>query len=92
MYPARNVLGRVLLELGQIDRAVKELEEGVRLAPSIPEMHFALARAYSRAGRRQDADREREIFKAIQDKQKQQDDAARTGSAPITNTQKPNPE
>jgi tetratricopeptide (TPR) repeat protein len=92
MYPARNVLGRVLLELGQIDRAIKELEEGVRLAPSIPEMHFALARAYGRAGRKQDADREREIFKALQDKDKQQENAAGSGSAPVTNTQKPNPE
>jgi tetratricopeptide (TPR) repeat protein len=92
MYPARNVLGRVLLELGQTDRAVKELEEGVRLAPSSPEMHFALARAYTRAGRKQDADRERQTFKALQDKDKQQDDAARSGSPPVTNTQKPNPE
>jgi len=92
MYPARNVLGRVLLELGQIDRAVKELEEGVRLAPSSPEMHFALARAYTRAGRKQDADREREIFKTLQEKEKKQEDAAGTGSPPITNTQKPNPE
>jgi tetratricopeptide (TPR) repeat protein len=86
MYPARNVLGRVLLELGQIDRAVKELEEGVRLAPSSPEMHFALARAYTRA------DRERETFKKLQEKQSQQDAAAQTGNAPPSkDTTKPNP-
>jgi tetratricopeptide (TPR) repeat protein len=90
MYPARNVLGRLLIELGQIDRAVKELEEGVRLAPSSPEMHFALARAYTRAGRKQDADRERETFKTLQDKYNQESDAAQTGSAP--NPAKPNPE
>ncbi len=65
MYPPRNVLGRVLIELGQIDRAIKELEEGVRLAPNVPEMHYALARAYTRAGRRQDAAREREIFQRL---------------------------
>lgn len=92
MYPARNVLGRVLLELGQVDRAVKELEEGVRLAPSSPEMHFALARAYTRAGRKQDADRERETFKKLQEKYSQQGDAAQTGGAPSTNTERPNPE
>jgi tetratricopeptide (TPR) repeat protein len=92
MYPARNVLGRVLLELDQIDRSIKELEEGVRLAPNIPEMHFALARAYTRAGRKPDADRERELFKKLQEKNRQQDDAAKTGSAPTTNTAKPNPE
>jgi tetratricopeptide (TPR) repeat protein len=92
MYPARNVLGRVLLELDQIDRSIKELEEGVRLAPNIPEMHFALARAYTRAGRKPDADRERELFKKLQEKNRQQDDAAKTGSAPTTDTAKPNPE
>jgi Flp pilus assembly protein TadD len=57
MYAARNVLGRVLLEVGQTDRAIKELEEGVRLAPGSREMHFALARAYTRAGRKQEAER-----------------------------------
>ena len=67
LYAARNVLGRVLLELGQVDRSIKELEEGVKLAPSSPEMHFALARAYTRAGRKDDAARQREIFKALQD-------------------------
>ena len=50
----------VLLELEQVDRSIKELEEGVELAPSSPEMHFALARAYTRAGRKEDATRERE--------------------------------
>src|SRR5689334_11828488 len=67
LYAARNVLGRVLLELGQVDRSIKELEEGVKLAPSSPEMHFALARAYARANRKDDAARERQIFKSLQD-------------------------
>jgi len=67
MYPARNVLGRVLLQLGQVDRAVKELEEGVGLAPTSPEMHFALSRAYARAGRQADAKREQDTFKQLQD-------------------------
>lgn len=67
MFPARNVLGRILLDLGQVERAIKELEEGARLAPTSPEMHFALARAYTRAGRKVDATRERELFKRLQD-------------------------
>src|SRR5262252_8440546 len=66
LYPARNVLGRVLLELGQVDRAIKELEEGARLAPNVPEMQYALARAYTRAGRKQDAARARETFQRLE--------------------------
>jgi len=71
LYAARNVLGRVLLELRQVERSIKELEEGVKLAPSSPEMHFALARAYTRAGRKADAARERETFKKLQDEYNQ---------------------
>lgn len=62
LFPARNALGRILLETGDVARATKELEEGVKLAPESPEMHFALARAYARAGRKEDAARERALF------------------------------
>jgi predicted Zn-dependent protease len=61
-FPARNALGRLLLELEQTDRAIKELETGVKLAPDSPEMRFALARAYSRAGRKNEATKERAEF------------------------------
>jgi len=67
MFAARNVLGRVLLELGQIDRAIKELEEGTRLAPNSPEMHYALGRAYRRAGREADAKRHVALFQKLQE-------------------------
>jgi tetratricopeptide (TPR) repeat protein len=91
MYAARNVLGRILLELGELDRSIKELEEGVRLAPSSAEMHFALARAYTRAGRKEDAGRERETFKKLQDQFNQQRDAQTTGNEPGKNQDKPKP-
>jgi predicted Zn-dependent protease len=65
-FPARNVLGRVLLEQGEVERAIKELEKGVQLAPESPEMHFALARAYTRVGRKQEAARERETFQRLE--------------------------
>jgi tetratricopeptide (TPR) repeat protein len=78
MFAARNVLGRVLLELGRVEESIKQLEEGVKLAPTSPEMHFALARAYTRAGRRAEAARAREIFKQLQD----QHDAKRSGAPP----------
>jgi tetratricopeptide (TPR) repeat protein len=91
MFAARNVLGRVLLELGQIERAIGELEEGVRIAPTSPEMHFALARAYTRAGRKKDADREREAFKRLQEQYDAQRGEPRGGSDPDDNQPKPKP-
>jgi tetratricopeptide (TPR) repeat protein len=91
MYAARNVLGRILFEVGQIDRAIVELQEGIRLAPASPEMHFALARAYMRAGRKKDADREQEIFKKLQEKYNQPADAKQTDGASGTATAKPSP-
>ena len=92
MYAARNVFGRVLLEVGQVERAIHELEEGIRLAPASPEMHFALARAYMRAGRKGDADRENEIFKKLQEKYNQQADAKQADGVPGPATAKPSPE
>jgi predicted Zn-dependent protease len=89
LYAARNVFGRVLLELGQVDRAVKELEEGVRLAPSSPEMHFALARAYTRAGKKEEAAREREIFKKLQDEYNQKKQLVKPDSPPDQKPEKP---
>lgn len=62
LFTARNALGRILLELGETQRAIKELAEGVRLAPDSPETRYSLARAYARAGRKQEAARERAEF------------------------------
>jgi tetratricopeptide (TPR) repeat protein len=92
MYAARNVFGRILLEVGQVERAIQELQEGIRLAPASPEMHFALARAYMRAGRKEEADRENEIFKKLQDKNNQQADTKQADGASGTATSKPSPE
>ena len=58
MYAARNVLGRVLLELGQVARA----QNLKRWLPSSPRV-FAISCA-TRAGRKEDANREREIQEA----------------------------
>jgi tetratricopeptide (TPR) repeat protein len=56
------VLGRILFEIGENTRAVEELETARRLAPNEPKVHFTLARAYSRAGRKTEADQARETF------------------------------
>ncbi len=62
LFAAHNALGRILLKLGQTERAIQELEIGIEQAPDSPEMYFALARAYSKAGRKVDADRARAEF------------------------------
>ncbi|MDA2929895.1 tetratricopeptide repeat protein [Acidobacteria bacterium AH-259-O06] len=61
-FAARNALGRILLAMDEIEQAIGQLETGLQLAPDSPEMHFALARAYSRAGRKEEAKRARQEF------------------------------
>lgn len=62
MFPAHKAYGEALLGTGDVARAIDELETGVKLAPDSPSMRFSLAKAYQRAGRTQDADRERAEF------------------------------
>ena len=62
---ARLALGQVLLEAGEIDPAVTELESAARLAPESAQTHFLLARAYARARRDADAARERREFERL---------------------------
>jgi predicted Zn-dependent protease len=62
LFATHNALGRILLETGETERAIRELELGVKQAPDSPEMIFALARAYAKAGRTQDAAKARAEF------------------------------
>ncbi|HSD30074.1 MAG TPA: hypothetical protein VLL75_22430 [Vicinamibacteria bacterium] len=50
---------------GGLTRGIRELETAAGLAPQIPEVHIALARAYARAGRKADADRANGVFRAL---------------------------
>ena len=61
-FPARKALGQALLDAGDIEGAIRELQAGLKLAPDSPGLHFTIARAYQRAGRLEDAAREREEF------------------------------
>lgn len=61
-FPAHKALGQALLETGDVDGAIKELDVGIKLAPDSPGLHFLLARAYQRAGRAEDAARARDEF------------------------------
>lgn len=65
LFAAHYALGRALVELGPPERAVQELEQAVSLAPESPEVRFALVRAYGAAGRTDDVERERAVFRKL---------------------------
>jgi len=65
-FAAHNALGRVLLELGQTDRSIAELETAARLAPNSVQTYFSLARAYQRADRTEDVKRARATFMKLE--------------------------
>jgi tetratricopeptide (TPR) repeat protein len=72
LFAAHNALGRALVELGELERGVRELEAAVSLAPDSPEMHYSLARGYAKAGRKEEADRERAAFAELDRKRRAQ--------------------
>src|SRR5262249_29152136 len=93
LFAARNALGRVLLDLGKVNEAIRELEIGVKQAPGSPEMRFALARAYAKAGRKEDAARERSAFLQLDKQVREQRDGTQslggTDARPNDKTQPP---
>jgi tetratricopeptide (TPR) repeat protein len=56
---AQLVLGRALTETGDAKEGIEHLEKTVQWQPDNLEVHLALAKAYSKAGRKEDARRER---------------------------------
>lgn len=56
---AQLVLGKSLLETGDAERSLEPLEKALQLEPNNLETHLALAKAYSKSGRSEDARRER---------------------------------
>jgi tetratricopeptide (TPR) repeat protein len=65
-FAAHAVVGRVLYE-GNLDlgRGIKELEEARKLEPGSPQVRGSLASAYAKAGRKDEAAKEREAFLAL---------------------------
>ena len=63
--PARQALGQALLELDDVTGAIEQLRAGIAIAPETPILHFTLARAYRKAGRAADAERERLEFQRL---------------------------
>ncbi len=61
-FAAHYLLGRALLETGDVPGSIRELETARRLGPLSPEVRYNLARAYSKAKRKVEAERERAEF------------------------------
>lgn len=56
---AQLVLGRALVETGNVPNGLEHLEKALQLDPMNLEVHLALAKAYSKSGRNEDARHER---------------------------------
>jgi tetratricopeptide (TPR) repeat protein len=61
-FAAQNALGRLLVETGALEEGIAALERARELAPDSVQTRFALSSAYAKAGRKQDAERERREF------------------------------
>jgi tetratricopeptide (TPR) repeat protein len=93
-FAQRQAYGQVLLELGDVKAAIEQLEAGVTLAPEAPTLHFTLARAYQRAGRAEDAERERAAFLKLQRQARTFQHGSQSvggSSSPTTVTMEPRP-
>ena len=64
-FVAHVACGKLWLELGNGDHAIRELQTAVRLSPGSPDAHFALSRALSTAGRKREAAHERAEFERL---------------------------
>lgn len=62
---AYYILGRLLFDTKQNERAITALETAKRLTPDDAKIYFSLARAYTRAKRKSDADAARATFERL---------------------------
>ncbi len=83
------MLGRLLFETGENNKAVSELEIARRLAPNEPRVYFALSRAYAKAGRKVEAEQARETFARLN---KQAENAGNRGDAIDESPEKTKPD
>jgi tetratricopeptide (TPR) repeat protein len=59
------LLGRILVETGKAEEGIGQLELAERFDPNNSKVHFALAHAYSRLHRTEEAQKERERFMVL---------------------------
>ena len=68
-HPDANYeLGKALLRAGNTAEAIPYLEEAARLKPELDAVHYQLQSAYRSVGRKTDADREANIYRAMKAK------------------------
>jgi tetratricopeptide (TPR) repeat protein len=70
---AQLVLGRALVETGDLKDGLGMLEKELQVEPDNLEVHYALARAYSKSGRKDEARRERLLCLQMQSSAKSQE-------------------
>jgi predicted Zn-dependent protease len=70
------ILGLLLLETDQVPDAISQLEIAKRKLPSEPGVYFALGKAYSSAGRKNDAARVRATFSRLNQQARDQAEIA----------------
>jgi tetratricopeptide (TPR) repeat protein len=91
-FMARRVLGQLKLQAGDASGAIAHLEAARALEPTSPSVRYHLARAYQRAGRGDDAKRERAEFSRLESIQQRKRGGANTlGEEPAEDTGRERP-
>jgi tetratricopeptide (TPR) repeat protein len=82
LFASHLVLGRALVETGELQGGILELEKAAALGPGVREAFWALASAYARAGRAQDAERARETVRRLDAARREQAETGRQAAKP----------
>jgi tetratricopeptide (TPR) repeat protein len=64
-YAPHNIMGRILMQTGDAAGGIQELETAARLAPNNASVHFNLAQAYQKAGKKEAAAKEFAAFRKL---------------------------
>jgi tetratricopeptide (TPR) repeat protein len=81
-FMARRILGQLKLQAGDTTGAIAHLEAARALEPTSPSVRYHLARAYQRAGRSDEAKRERAEFSRLEALQQRKRGGASTLGQP----------
>jgi tetratricopeptide (TPR) repeat protein len=65
---AQYLLGKILLEKGEIKESIRHLEQAAIISPDEPFIHYQLQLAYKRDGREKDATREMQTYSDLKAK------------------------